>query len=112
VGEGGDEVSVARFVADLRTFYRVPYAVCCLIPGVSQSWFYKWFNRPATTRQQRRADLVAEVAKMFNASRRSYGSPRGHADLLQAGRTLSVNTVADSSVARGFKGANPSTAGD
>src|SRR5450759_3951684 len=32
-GEGGDEVSVARFIADQRTFYRVPYAVCCAILG-------------------------------------------------------------------------------
>jgi hypothetical protein len=31
VGEGGDEVSVACFIADQRTFYRVPYAVCCVI---------------------------------------------------------------------------------
>jgi len=31
VGKGGDEVSVARFIADQRTFYRVPYAVCCVI---------------------------------------------------------------------------------
>jgi len=32
-GEGADEVSVARFIADQRTFYRVPYAVCCVILG-------------------------------------------------------------------------------
>ncbi len=47
---GGDEVSVARFIADQRTFYRVPYAVCCVILGISTSWFYKWLNRPATGR--------------------------------------------------------------
>jgi putative transposase len=47
-------VSVARFIADQRTFYRVPYAVCCAILGVSQSWFYKWLNRPATAGQLRR----------------------------------------------------------
>jgi putative transposase len=35
-------VSVARFIADQRTFYRVPHAVCCAILGVSISWFYKW----------------------------------------------------------------------
>ena len=31
-------MSVARFIADQRTFYRVPYAVCCAIVGVSTSW--------------------------------------------------------------------------
>jgi transposase InsO family protein len=107
VGEGGDEVSVARFIADQRTFYRVPYAVCCVILGVSQSWFYKWFNRPATAGQRRRAELDVEVLKMFNASKRSYGSPRVHADLLAAGWTVSVNTVADSMRRQGLQGRKP-----
>jgi len=87
-------VSLARFVADQRTFYRVPYAVCCVILGVSQSWFYKWLNRPATVGQRRRGELDAAVLKMFNASKGSYGSPRVHADLLAEGWTVSVNTVA------------------
>jgi len=84
VGEGGDEVSVARFIADQRTFYRVPYAVCCVVLGISTSWFYKWLNRPATGRQRRRAEVDAEVRARFVASRRTYGSPRIHADLVQA----------------------------
>jgi putative transposase len=50
VGEGGDEVSVARFIADQRTMHRVPHAVSCGILGVSLSWFYKWINRLASTR--------------------------------------------------------------
>src|SRR5665811_862373 len=107
MGEGGDEVSVARFIADQRTFYRVPYAVCCVILGVSQSWFYKWFNRPATAGQRRRGELDVEVLKMFNASKRSYGSPRVHADLLAAGWTVSVNTVADSMRRQGLAGRKP-----
>jgi transposase len=41
LGEGGDAVSVARFIADQRTFYQVPHTVCCAILGVSISWFYK-----------------------------------------------------------------------
>jgi len=56
-------VSVARFIADQRTFYRVPYAVCCVILGISTSWFYKWLNRPATGRQRRRAEVGAEVLR-------------------------------------------------
>ena len=35
-------MSVARFIADQRTFYRVPHAVTCAILGVSVSWLYKW----------------------------------------------------------------------
>jgi hypothetical protein len=41
VGEGGDEVSVARFIADQRTNYRVPHTTTCALLGVSLSWFYK-----------------------------------------------------------------------
>jgi transposase InsO family protein len=107
VGEGGDEVSVARFIADQRTFYRVPYAVCCVIVGVSTSWLYKWLDRPATARQQRRAELDAVVLRMFTASKRSYGSPRIHADLLEAGGQVSVNTVADSMRRQGLQGRKP-----
>jgi len=100
-------MSVARFIADQRTFYRVPYAVCCVILGVSVSWFYKWLDRPATARQQRRGELDAEVLKMFKASRRTYGSPRIHADLLEAGWSVSVNTVADSMRRQGLQGRKP-----
>jgi putative transposase len=107
VGEGGDEVSVARFIADQRTFYRVPHAVCCAILGVSTSWLYKWLNRPVTDRQRRRAELDAEVLRMFTVSGRTYGSPRIHADLLEAGWALSVNTVADSMRRQGLQGRKP-----
>src|SRR5664280_2338760 len=104
--EGTSGLSVED-IADQRTFYRVPYAVCCVILGVSQSWFYKWFNRPATAGQRRRADLDAAVLKMFNTSTRTYGSPRIHADLLEAGWMLSVNTVADSMRRQGLQGRKP-----
>ncbi len=100
-------MSVARFIADQRTFYRVPYAVCCAILGVSTSWLYKWLDRPATARQQRRAELDAAVLRMFTASRCTYGSPRIHADLLEAGWQVSVNTVADSMRRQGLQGRKP-----
>ena len=41
MGEGGDEVSVARFVADQRTMHQVPHVFCCRILDLSVSWFYK-----------------------------------------------------------------------
>jgi len=100
-------MSVARFIADQRTFYRVPCAVCCVILGVSVSWLYKWLDRPVTARQQRRGEVDAEVLKMFKASKRTYGSPRIHADLLEAGWSVSVNTVADSMRRQGLQGRKP-----
>jgi putative transposase len=35
-------VSVARFIADQRTNYRVPHTFTCALLGVSLAWFYKW----------------------------------------------------------------------
>jgi putative transposase len=107
VGEGGDEVSVARFVADQRTMHRVPHAFTCRCLGLSESWFYKWRDRPPTNRQRRRAELDAEVRRLFDASDRSYGSPRIHRDLLEAGWTVNEKTVAESMQRQGLMGRKP-----
>jgi transposase InsO family protein len=97
-------VSVAGFIADQRTSHRVPHAVCCAILGISTSWFYKWRDRAPTARQRRRDDLDAAVRRYFEASGRTYGSPRVHLDLLEAGWQVSVNTVADSMRRQGLAG--------
>jgi putative transposase len=96
VGEGGDEVSVARFIADQRTFYRVPHTLTCALLGVSTSWFYKWLDRTPTPTEQRRAQVDAAVADAFKKARGLHGSPRLHADLRDAGWTVSEKTVAES----------------
>jgi len=89
-------VSVARFIADQRTLYRVPVAVCCAILGISIGWFYKWIKAPVTDQLRRRRDLDAEVARLFEVSDRTYGSPRIHRDLVEAGWSVGENTVAES----------------
>jgi putative transposase len=96
VGEGGDEVSVARFIADQRTKHQVPHTLTCALLGVSLSWFYKWISRTATPTEQRRAELDAAVGKAFDAARGLHGSPRLHADLREAGWVVSEKIVADS----------------
>jgi putative transposase len=107
VGEGGDEVSVARFIADQRTFYRVPVAVCCAILGLSVGWFYKWIKAPVTDQLRRRRELDAKVRELFDASERTYGSPRIHRDLLEAAWLVGENTVADSMRRQGLFGRKP-----
>jgi putative transposase len=89
-------VSVARFIADQRTNYRVPHTLTCLLLGVSLAWFYKWRDRLPTPRERRRADLDAAVAAMFDDAQGLHGSPRLHADLRADGWRLSEKTVADS----------------
>ncbi|HEY1443128.1 MAG TPA: IS3 family transposase, partial [Mycobacterium sp.] len=98
---------MARFIADQRTFYRVPHAVTCSILGVSISWLYKWLHREPTERQGRRAALDKRVRELFERSKQTYGSPRIHADLLAEGWRVSVNTVADSMRRQGLQGRKP-----
>jgi putative transposase len=47
------------------------------------------------------------VRELFGASQRSYGSPRIHADLVEAGEAVSVNTVANSMRRQGLQGRKP-----
>jgi putative transposase len=104
VGEGGDAVSLAAFIADQRTSHRVPHTVACRALGVSGSWFYKWHRRqhqPAPG-QQRRAELDAAVAEAFTAARGLHGSPRILIDLRAAGWVVSEKTVAKSMVRQGL----------
>ncbi len=100
-------MSVARFIADQRTFYRVPHAATCAILGVSLSWLYKWLHREPTERERRRADLDKRVRELFERSKRTYGSPRIRADLLDEGWRVGVNTVADSMRRQGLAGRKP-----
>ncbi len=94
-------MSVARFIADQRTKYRVPHTLTCALLGVSLAWFYKWLTRavsagPHTEQAKRRAKLDAAVAKAFTAVRGLHGSPRLHADVREAGWKVSEKTVAES----------------
>jgi putative transposase len=60
-----------------------------------------------TGRERRRAELDKRVAELFVASKRTYGSPRIHADLLEEGWKVSVNTVAESMRRQGLQGRKP-----
>lgn len=103
-------MSVAHFIAAQRTDHRVPHAKCCRWLGVSESWFYKWHDRPPTARQQRRAELDAAVRASFDDSGGTpgtYGSPRVFEDLKEAGWRVSVNTVAASMARQGLQGRAP-----
>lgn len=98
-------MSVARFIADQRTKYRVPHTVVCALLGVSLAWFYKWLQRAEapgaarglhTTRDRRRDTIDRAVRVAFAKARGLHGSPRLVHDLRDAGWTVSEKTVADS----------------
>ncbi|WP_231404488.1 IS3 family transposase [Actinomadura viridis] len=59
----------------------IPVAVACRVLGVSRSGYSDWLGRPASIREQRNAELVKMIREIHEESRRSYGSPRVHAEL-------------------------------
>ncbi|MGH3925781.1 MAG: IS3 family transposase, partial [Pseudonocardiaceae bacterium] len=59
----------------------LPVAACCRVMGVSPSGFYAWRARPVSDRDWDDAVLTSSIVDIHRASRRSYGSPRVHADL-------------------------------
>jgi putative transposase len=85
---------VARFIASQRAEHGIPHATACRALGVSPAWFYKWRDGDASPRRARRAQLTAEIRRLFAAHRGRYGSPRIAADLREVGWRVSKNTVA------------------
>jgi putative transposase len=67
---------IARCCADL------PVAACCRVMGVSTSAFYAWQNNPVSAREWADAVLTDKIVEIHRMSRRSYGSPRVHAELV------------------------------
>jgi hypothetical protein len=100
-------VSVAAFIVSQRTEHGVPHAVSCRALDVSESWFYKWRDRPPTPRQARRAELAEKIRELFDASGGTYGSPRITLDLWAAGWQVSENTVAKLMADLGLAGRRP-----
>lgn len=87
-----------------------PHAKCCRWLGVAPSTFYKWLNRPPTPTEQRRAEPDAAVKASFGDSGGTpgtYGSPRVFEDLVAAGWSVSVNSVAESMARQGLVGRSP-----
>lgn len=66
----------------------------CSVLGVSVSGYYAWRDRPESARAQRNRQLIARIRAFHKASRRTYGSPRIHRDLTEAGEAVGVHRVA------------------
>jgi len=57
----------------------------CRLYDVSASGYYAWRDRPASVRSANDAQLVGRIRDAHDASRQTYGSPRVHQALKQAG---------------------------
>jgi putative transposase len=71
-----------------------PVALMCRILGVSRSGFYAWSARPESARAKENKRLVTEIKRVHQESRRTYGSPRVHAELQEEGFGVGRNRVA------------------
>jgi putative transposase len=60
----------------------LPVATCCRVMGVSTSGFYQWRNDPVSDRDWDDARLTNTIVDIHRMSRRSYGSPRVHDELV------------------------------
>jgi putative transposase len=71
-----------------------PLAVLCAALDVSRSGYYAWKGRPASARAKADEQLGVEIVAIHHRSRRTYGSPRIHADLRAKGRRVGKKRVA------------------
>ena len=66
----------------------------CRVLQVSRSGYYAWKSRPESQQALRRKRFTRMIQVVHAESRRVYGSPRIHCDLLALGYRCSVNFVA------------------
>ena len=59
----------------------LPVAICCGVMKVSTSGYYAWLADPVSDRDIDDAYLTDTIVDIHRMSRRSYGSPRVHAEL-------------------------------
>ena len=61
---------------------------------MGSSGFYAWLKRPESPRSQQNRRLLMEIKMVHQKSRKTYGSPRIHAELNEAGHSCSRYRVA------------------
>jgi len=79
------------FVAAEKAAFKVTQL--CRALRVSTSGFYAWCQRAPSARARKDLALRVQIRAAFEQSRRTYGSPRIHEDLLEAGERVGRNRV-------------------
>jgi putative transposase len=81
-----------RFVAAERASF--PVRALCRVVGVAASGFYAWLRRGPGRRRGDDRRMGERIGAIFEASRRTYGSPRVHAELRAEGVRVGRKRVA------------------
>jgi putative transposase len=71
-----------------------PVQFMCRMLGVSRSGYYDWRDRGPSGRDRDNAALIEKIVEIHQRSRRTYGSPRVHAELRSLGVRCSRKRVA------------------
>jgi transposase InsO family protein len=76
--------------------HREEFAVklMCRVLKVSRSGYYDWRKRKPSAQDRANAKLLEAIRRIFKRSRKTYGSPRIHAELKAQGKTCGKNRVA------------------
>ncbi len=80
------------FINDHRQQW--PVSAQRLVLQVSRSGYYAWRGRGPNLSVQRREVLTAQIREVHQSSRKAYGSPRVHAELVSQGQACNRKTVA------------------
>jgi putative transposase len=72
-------VRIFRFVAAKKAEHSIQ--IMCRVLGVSRSGFHAWAVREPSTRAVADRRLTGRIAEIHEQSRKTYGSPRVHAEL-------------------------------
>jgi len=70
-----------------------PKATMCRVLQVSSAGFYAWQRRPPSEHAKDDERLRVLIGASFDESRKTYGSPRVHKDLVEAGEHVGRNRV-------------------
>lgn len=76
--------------------HRDKYAVSrmCAMLGISRSSYYAWRKRKPSQREHHMQILLGRIREIHKLSRKTYGSPRVHAELKRQGIACNQKTVA------------------
>ena len=84
----------AQALAENAQDPRASIAQLCRLLGVSRTGYYAWRRRAESARRRSDRELTVHIAAIHAESRRTYGSPRVHAELRFRGRAVGLHRVA------------------
>ncbi|CAN5598048.1 hypothetical protein BH18ACT8_BH18ACT8_14870 [soil metagenome] len=95
---------MSRFCFVDRERVHYPVNLVCELLKVSRSGYYAWATRGPSRRKLADEVLAEQIAGFYRASRNTYGAPRIHDDLVDAGVRVGRKRVARIMRERGWQG--------